>query len=128
MSEFKRQWGITPGGVPIDEAVHSQYVPPGRERFNGITATELWGTDFSGMVMLHNTMRFDVQLSHIQPLIDEGDVDIVEVATDIWNAIRDVIQKRIGEGLDGIPVETSEVIPVTGSTLLYRASINVDLS
>lgn len=128
MSEFKRQWGITPGGVPIDEMVHSQYVPPGREKFSGISAKELWDTDFSGQVLLHNTMRFDVQLSHIQPLIDECDVDVVDLATDIWNAIREVIQDRIGAGRDGIHIETGEVIPVTGSTMLYRASVSVDLS
>lgn len=104
----------TDGMLP-DEACHMQ------SRIYSMS--ELLNEDHSGSVMLHNTMRFDVQMSYVQPLIDSGEVDVSEMAAEIRESIKRIIDRFVGAGLDGCPVEI-HVYPVKKTKMLHRETIS----
>ena len=90
---------------------------------------ELANYKSNGDVILHNTMRFDVQLAHIGPMLQCGEVQ----KTDIVNAIRDAIIEAVddvlGAGLDCIPVPFGGKAEVeVKSQMLHRETIMFDLS
>ena len=94
-----------------------------------LTARELFEADFSGDVMLHNTMRFDVQLSYIQPMIDDGDVSKERLAKAIRDAIIEAVDRVAGKGLDGVSIPGgAHIIPVKGSQMFHRETICFDFS
>jgi hypothetical protein len=74
-------------------------------------------------------MRFDVHLSWIQPMLDDGDIDksvlIEAIRNGIINAVDDVVVK----GLDGRPIPGGAMVtPVIRSQMLHRETIHFDLS
>lgn len=94
-----------------------------------LTARELFEGDFSGDVILHNTMRFDVQLAHIQPMVDDGDVNKDNLVKTIRDAIIEAVDRVAGKGLDGVPVPGGAfVVPVKGSQMFHRETICFDFS
>ena len=107
-----------------DEVCHNL---PSEFRF--VTAADLLKEDNSGQVILHNTMRFDVQLAHIYAMIDDGDVDVAVLAEKIRSAIIAVVDEVIGVGLDGRSIPGGAyVVPVAGTKMLHRETIGFDLS
>ena len=87
------------------------------------TLAQLIEEDHTGDVMLHNTMRFDVQLAHIQPMLDDGDVDKRKLIEAIEEAILDAVEAQTGISKAG-----ALVIDVKRSRMLHRELISVDLS
>ena len=85
--------------------------------------------DFDRDLIPHNTARFDVQLSYLQPLIDEGDVDVQQLVGRIREAIIGAVEQSLG------PLMECEAIPggafvqvVEKSAMLHREHIAFDLS
>jgi hypothetical protein len=79
--------------------------------------------------VLHNTLRFDIQLAHVQPMIDDGDVSLEEIVNAIRSAIDRAVDESVGSGLDGIPIPGGMMsFPVKGSQMLHREQITYDLS
>ncbi len=106
-----------------DEACHMN------ESSGPITAAELLGSDHSGDVMLHNTMRFDVQMAHVQFLLDDEGIDKEVLASVIREAIIGAVDEVLGTGLDGIGVRDSLMVsPVTRSQMLHRETLHFDFS
>jgi hypothetical protein len=94
-----------------------------------ISGTDLLKKDFSGNVILHNTMRFDVQLSHVQPMLDNCDFDKTELVNAIRKAIVQTVEDVVGSGLDGLSIPGgASVVPVLKSKMLHRETIHFDLS
>lgn len=107
----------------MDEACHIDSKPV------VISARELLQKDFSGDVILHNTMRFDIQLSHVQPMLDNCDFDKMVLAEAIRKAIVTAVEDVIGLGLDGRPIHGGALVsPVLKSKMLHRETIHFDLS
>ena len=94
-----------------------------------VSCGDLRNVDFSGEVMLHNTMRFDVQLAYIQPILDDGDIEKDELIKAIREAITREVDRVVGQGLDGKTIPGGAfVIPVSKSKMLHRETISFDLS
>ena len=109
--------------VLADEMCHESSEPIVR------TLAEIMATDVSGEVLLHNTMRFDIQMAWIQPILDDGDVTKEDLAAAIRNAIIDAVEQTLGVGLDGTPIPGgASVTPVPRSVMLHRETIHFDLS
>jgi hypothetical protein len=84
--------------------------------------------DHTGDVVLHNTMRFDVQLAHVQPMIDDGDVDVAQLAERIREAIIGQLDDDISIG-HGWDLRQQVFVRVAkASRMLHRETITVDLS
>lgn len=80
-------------------------------------------------VIPHNTMRFDVQLCYVHPMIKSGEVSVEVIAADIRKAISEIIERRVGEGLDGVPIPGGVISGVIQpSDMLHREHIYCDLS
>jgi hypothetical protein len=103
-----------------DEACHV------RDDFRIYSMSELELKDSSGDVILHNTMRFDVQLAYIQPMLDYGEVDKQELVIAIRNAIVAAVGDVVGDGLDDVPILGA--CPVSRSKMLHRETILFDFS
>ncbi len=107
----------------VDESCHIDSKPV------SISAKDLLQNDFSGDVILHNTMRFDVQLSHVQPMLDNCDFDKTELVNAIRKAIVQTVEDVVGSGLDGLSIPGgASVVPVLKSKMLHRETIHFDLS
>ena len=107
----------------VDESCHIDSKPV------LISARDLLQNDFSGDVILHNTMRFDVQLSHVQPMLDHGDFDKIMLVEAIRKAIVTAVEDVIGIELDGRTINGGAFVsPVLKSKMLHRETIHFDLS
>lgn len=85
--------------------------------------------EIESRVIPHNTMRFDVHLAHIQPMIDDGDVNVAELSDAVRNAIIATIELVVGRGLDGRPIPGGAMILSEPETkMLHRETISFDLS
>lgn len=80
-------------------------------------------TEQEHRVMPHNTMRFDVQLSYVYGLIDDGDVTKEQIAKEISDAIVQAVEKVCGRGFCG---EGRRVFK--SSMMMHREEINFDFS
>jgi hypothetical protein len=80
-------------------------------------------------VIPHNTMRFDVHLSHVYGILDDGDVTKEQIATAIRKAIIKAVEDTLGEGLDGIPIPGGAMtFQEPDSVMLHREMISFDFS
>jgi len=68
------------------------------------------------------TMRFDVQLGYIRPMIEDGTADVKQMAVVIRKAIKNAIDQTIG------PWPASHVQIWDRSVMLHRESIEYDFS
>lgn len=83
--------------------------------------------DYDGCVMLHNTMRFDVHMGWIQPMLDDKDPpkDV------LIKAIRNAIVKAVADTCclgDGHEHCGPFIRPVRGTQMLHRETISYDFS
>jgi hypothetical protein len=106
-----------------DEACHTQL------NRSAISVWRLIQGDHSGDVILHNTMRFDVQLAYVQPMLDEGyfqqNTLVEAIRSAVIKAVEDVVGSSIDEkGMQFHPV----VMEVRKSKMLHRETISFDLS
>ena len=87
------------------------------------------GRDREPDVIPHNTMRFDVHMSHVYGIFDDGDVTKDQIALAIRTAIIKAIDDTIGTGLDGIPIPGGAMVfSEPHSVMLHRETISFDLS
>lgn len=108
--------------ILADEIVHAN-----RKR-GPLTLDEVLTYDLTGDVILHNTMRFDVNLAHVQVILDEGDVDKTQIVEAIRSAIIDAVDRVLGVGLDGRPIPGGATFfDVKQSVMLHRETISFDL-
>ena len=111
------------GDLLPDEACH---VPGGIEH---VAFYEFRKGNHNSGVVLHNTMRFDVQMSHVGVLLDDSGIDKSVLATAIREAIVGAVDKVLGTGLDGIDAsQTLLVRPVARSQMLHRETLHFDFS
>ncbi len=105
-----------------DEAYHARLSKP-------ISLKELMNADLTCNVVLHNTMRFDVQLAYIQPILDDY-IDKQEIVDAIRNAIVGAVKTVIGTSLEcGGPLPHAPMVSlVSKSKMLHRETISFDLS
>jgi hypothetical protein len=68
------------------------------------------------------TMRFDVQLGYIRPMIADGTADVEQMAVAIRKAIKDAIDQTIG------PWPSYHVQIWDRSVMLHRETIEYDFS
>jgi hypothetical protein len=93
------------------------------------TLRELRHKDLSGVVKLHNTMRFDVQLAYIQAMLDYGELDKQDLTEAISNAIVGAVEEVIGNAFGGVPFKSgAQRRPVKRSKMLHRETICFDVS
>jgi hypothetical protein len=73
-------------------------------------------------VRLDNTMRFDIELGYIRPMIDDGTADVEYMAVVIRKAIKNAIDQTIG------PWPAFNVQIWDRSVMLHRETIKYDFS
>ena len=83
--------------------------------------------DFDGEVKLHNTMRFDVQMAWIQPMLDDKDPPKDVLIKAIRNAIVKAVADTCGLG-DGHEHCGPFIHPVRSTQMLHRETISYDFS
>ena len=94
-----------------------------------VAASEINLDDLVPDVLPHNTMRFDVELCHVQQILDEGTVTKDAIA----EAIRAAILKAVDETV-GVAIKCSSVSKLARAreyrrtVMLHRESICFDLS
>jgi len=94
-----------------------------------LTSFELADYKSNGEVILHNTMRFDVQLAHVGPMLQCGEVQKADIVNAIRDAIIEAVDDVLGTGLDGTPIPFGGKAEVeTKSKMLHRETIMFDLS
>jgi hypothetical protein len=83
--------------------------------------------DFDGEVKLHNTMRFDVQMGWIQPMLDDKDPPKDVLVKSIREAIIKAVADACGLG-DGYKHCGPFSHPVRNTQMLHRETISYDFS
>jgi hypothetical protein len=77
---------------------------------------------------LYDTMRFDIVLYHIEPLLKNKEVTKQQIAASIRKGILDGIEKSLGIGLDGVPLPAPpHSVEMIDSKMLHRETVYVSL-
>lgn len=76
-----------------------------------------------------STLRFDIHLAHIGPMLAAGQVKKEDIVRKVREAILQAVDDSVGTGLDGVAIPGGAmIIPTPKTELLHRESVCFNLS